>query len=440
LKKVLVVTYYWPPAGGPGVQRVLKFVKYLPEFGWQPIVLTVRDGEYPAIDETLNEEIPDECLEYSTVSLEPGHLYKKFVGMSQGSNIPNAILADEEVSVRQRISNIIRLNLFIPDAKIGWKPFAIKKGKELLQKQRPDIILSSSPPPTTHLIARRLAKHGGIPWIADFRDPWTEIHYYENQPRLKIAQKIDHHLEKEVLETATRITCISQQDIEKDFGTKVSPDKCRNIPNGYDEDDFQSIHFQAQPGDKFIMMHLGSVGSERNPVNLFQAISILAKEENVTPETFTVEFVGPVEESVVSSMEQFGIEQFVKLVPYLPHHEALKKMQSASALLLLVTQSEQNERILPGKTFEYMRAGKPLFALGPEKGEVAYILQQYESGAICDYSKLQNITNHLRHLFLQWKNQGQLQNKISGQVERFSRRNLTGELSKLFDECIATNE
>jgi hypothetical protein len=191
MKKVLIITYYWPPAGGPGVQRVLKFVKYLPELGWQPLVLTVKKGEYPAIDETLAKNIPPECKVFKTNIFEPSDLYKRFLGMDDKAKIPTAVLADNNPGLKKQIANLIRLNFFIPDAKIGWKKFAVEEGLKIIETEKPDLIFSSSPPPTVHLIAKKLAAKTNLKWVADFRDPWTDIHYYEKQPRLFFAKYLD---------------------------------------------------------------------------------------------------------------------------------------------------------------------------------------------------------------------------------------------------------
>jgi hypothetical protein len=185
MKKVLIITYYWPPAGGPGVQRILKFAKYLPDFGWQPLVLTVSKGEYPALDKSLYKEIPQEAEVFKTKSFEPNLLYKKFVGLDQDASIPISVLSEEKSSLKKSLAHWIRINFFIPDAKIGWQPFAITEGKRIIENHQPDIIFSSSPPPTVHLIARRLKKYARLKWVADFRDPWTDIHYYENQNRIR---------------------------------------------------------------------------------------------------------------------------------------------------------------------------------------------------------------------------------------------------------------
>ncbi|MCK4715587.1 MAG: glycosyltransferase, partial [Candidatus Marinimicrobia bacterium] len=214
MKKVLIITYYWPPAGGPGVQRVLKFAKYLPEFGWQPIILTVKNGEYPAIDNSLQKEIPANCKVYNTFSIEPNFVYKKFTGMGSDEKIPTAVLAAENTNWKKRLANWIRLNLFIPDAKIGWIPFAVRKGKKIIKAEKPDIIFSSSPPPTVHLIARKLAKWSGIKWVADFRDPWTDIYHYNDVKRSAWSLNRDKDKEKEIVTSADEIITVSQNVAE----------------------------------------------------------------------------------------------------------------------------------------------------------------------------------------------------------------------------------
>ncbi|MCK4448327.1 MAG: glycosyltransferase family 4 protein [Candidatus Marinimicrobia bacterium] len=437
LKKVLIITYYWPPAGGPGVQRVLKFAKYLPEFGWQPIVLTVKNGEYPAIDESMQNDIPSSCQMYKTASLEPNLFYKKFTGMAVDEKIPTAVLAAESTNWKKRLANWIRLNLFIPDAKIGWIPFAVRKGKKIIKTEKPDVIFSSSPPPTVHLIARKLAKWSGIKWVADFRDPWTDIHYYENQNRNKVVKQFDSYLERSVLRDADKISCISRLDIEEDFAKKTDPEKCVNIANGYDEADFRNIKTGEIKSKKFIILHIGAVGKERNPLNLFKAICKLGDEKIIMPETFTLRFIGHVDELVLQSIKSENIEPFVDFISYLPHSEALAKTMLADVMLLLVTQSEKNRRILPGKTFEYMRTGKPILALGPENGEVARILQQTKTGSIFDYQNEEEIFQKLNDLIRAWKKGKPREFKGDEQIQLFSRKKLTEKLTELFDEMIS---
>lgn len=438
MKKVLIVTYYWPPAGGPGVQRVLKFVKYLPKLGWQPLILTVANGEYPAIDKSLEKNIPSECKVFKTSSLEPMALYKRFVGLDKNANIPTAVLADNSASLKKRFANWIRLNVFIPDAKIGWKKFAIKEGLKIIKNENPDLIFSSSPPPTVHLIASKLATKSGLKWIADFRDPWTDIHYYEDQPRLSFVKKLDKKHEEEVLKQADVVTCISQLDIELDFAKKTDAKKCINIPNGYDNEDFINLNVSNLPTKKFTLLHLGAVNKERNPVKLFEVVNSLRKKGIITKQNFQITFVGKVESIIKNTVEQNNISELVNYVDYLPHNKALQQMEKANVLLLLVTQSQKNRRILPGKTFEYMRAGKYIIALGPKNGEVARIIKETRTGKVIEYFDKAKMEKTLEALITTWLNRTSTADDNVELIKKYSREELTKKLVSVFDKAIAS--
>ena len=435
MKKLLIITYYWPPAGGPGVQRILKFAKYLPDFGWLPLILTVTDGEYAARDESLIKEIPEAVKIFKTPSLEPFRIYKKFVGISEEKSVPTAVLAEKEKNWKQKIANWFRINFFIPDAKIGWMPYAVLRGKKIIKEFNPDIIFSTSPPPTVHLIAHHLNKHSGIKWVADFRDPWTEIHYYENQNRLAFADYLDKCFEKKILKAANSIVAISQLDIETDFAAKSSPEKCWHIPNGFDEHDFEGFDFRQKSGKKFILLHLGAIGKERNPINLFKVIAELAKSNRISTETFTLRLIGNIENEIRESIASEKISEFVEFNDYLPHIEALSETVNASAMLLLVTQSEKNKRILPGKTFEYMRTLRPILALGPEKGEVDRILSETGCGIMIEYQNKEKIYNYLLKMINDWR-EGNYLNESFEFIKKYERKNLTGELVKIFENLL----
>lgn len=439
MKKVLIVTYYWPPAGGPGVQRVLKFAKYLPQFGWQPIILTVRNGEYPAIDESLINEVSTDIKVYKTGSLEPGFFYKKFLGLKNKDKIPVAVLAEKDQNWKKKIANWIRLNFFIPDAKIGWLPAAVSAGKKIIDREKPAIIFSSSPPPSVHLIARRLKKYSSLKWIADFRDPWTEIHYYEKHKRLRLSERFDSRLENTVLNVADKIVCVSQYDIEMDFGKKVSPNKCINIANGYDEADFRDFNGMKQPAKIFNVLHLGAVGIERNPVNLFKAIQRMDSEHIISQHDFQLTFVGKVEEVIHDSIKDYGISGYVTFVPYVPHRQALEFSSKATIMLLLITQSQKNIRILPGKTFEYMRIGRPVFALGPKGGEVARILAETRTGFTIEYDEVDKIYKTLVKLFTTWEQNKQSMSERKVDISKYSRWQLAKKLVNLFEEVLDGN-
>ena len=217
MKKVLIITYYWPPAGGPGVQRVLKFAKYLPEFGWEPYILTVKYGEYYAIDDKLLDEIPENLQVYKTSAFEPYNLYRKVLGKSKDKSLPVYILnTSKKDSLLERISKWIRVNLFIPDPRMFWLPFAASKGEKIIKEKNIDLIFTSSPPHTVQLIGKRLSKITGKPWVADFRDPWTKAFWFSEIKRTSFSAKINKSMEKGVLDSADALTFISDSLFSKE--------------------------------------------------------------------------------------------------------------------------------------------------------------------------------------------------------------------------------
>ena len=284
-----------------------------------------------------------------------------------------------------------------------------------------------------HLIARKLKKYSSLKWIADFRDPWTDIHYYENLHKNSISNKLDHRLEKAVLNESDKIVCVSQYDIDMDFGKKVSESKCINVANGYDEMDFNEVN-QSEPNQNiFNLMHLGVVGIERCPNNVFKIIGELDKKKIISESNFQLTFVGKVETEVKQIIDKFEIGKFVKFVSYLPHHEALKFSSQASALLLLITQSKKNVRILPGKTFEYMRMGIPIMALGPENGEVARIFNKSDFFKVIDYENYKAISDFLIYMMSNYKENKHVVVNPSFDIEKYERKNLTKQLASVFD-------
>ena len=248
---------------------------------------------------------------------------------------------------------------------------------------------------------------------------------------------MDRKIELNVLKKAHKITCISNYDIEMDFGRKIDKSKCINLANGYDEADFSKISTDFNFNGPFNILHLGASGKERNPRNLFKAINKLDKEAVINPSSFRLTFVGKVETSVIDTIKYYDIFKYIHLVPYLPHKEALDFVKEASLMLLLITQSKKNIRILPGKTFEYLRSKRPIFALGPIDGEAARIINEAEVGVVLDYDNEQAIYTHLKNYYRSWhygKKEGFIFDDVK--VSNFSRQNLTKKLAEIFNNLI----
>ncbi len=427
MKKVLIITYYWPPAGGPGVQRALKFVKYLPQFGWEPIVLTVENPDSPVDDASLFEDIPEGTKVYKTKALEPFELYKKFTGKKSDSKIPNDVLVSKNnTSIKEKIANWIRLNLFIPDAKIGWKSYAVKKGLEIISDENIDAIFTTSPPQTVSLIGLALAKRSGVKWITDFRDPWMEIVYYQNIKRSWITTKIDSSLEKKVFSKANGVVTISN-DMIRLFKEKVKFQKFYLIPNGFDETDFANA--KKEINENFTIAYTGSISKDRVPYVLFSALNKLINEDGINNLSLT--FAGRYCKEFTAEIKRNNLSQIANLKGFVPHNESTKILQNADALLLVVDDVKDNKGFLTGKLFEYMGSKKPIFAIGPVSGDANEFLQQANSGAMVDYKDENGAYLLLKEMYENWNNNN---SQYTFEVEQFSRKNLTKKLAEVFEE------
>ncbi len=425
MKKVLIITYYWPPAGGPGVQRVLKFAKYLPEFGWQPIILTVENGEYPAYDESLSKDIPPICKVYRTRSIEPFKLYKKFTGMAENETIPVATLTEEKKNWKKKLAHWIRLNLFIPDAKIGWIPFAVKEGKKIIIKEKPDLIFSSSPPPTVHLIARKLAKWSKLKWVADFRDPWMEIAHLQKSKRCILTESIDSKLEKKVLHDSSKITIISE-NLKQLISKKTNPHKVSVIQNGFDKADFQNMGIV--PSEKFTISYIGNLSKQRIPYSLLYALRKLRLHD---PEfDFEFKIVGKICSEFEKEIDKNDLTHFTTISEYKPHDEALKILANSNILLLVINDIPNNLGFVTGKLFEYLACKKPIFAIGPVDGDAAKILRDTDSGVMIDYANFEGAYNLLVTYYINYRTGV---NQFIFDSSKFNRKAITRKLIDLFN-------
>ncbi len=368
MKKVLIVTYYWPPGGGAGIYRVLKFAKYLPHFGWQPVILTVQNGNYPVIDPSLEQDIPADCHVYRSKSFEPFGIYKKFTGRKSDERIPDYVF-DAKNNFKDIISRWVRINLFIPDSRMGWIPSAVKEGLKIIKNEHIDLIFTSSPPHTVQVIANRLAKKSGIKWIADFRDPWTDVLTYEGHRRNVLAAAIDRRLEKSVLRHADAITCVNQQYIDT-FRQQVD-NYYFKITNGYDEEDYSGIH--KTPGTKFRIKYTGNLSETRNISNMLSALVNLKPE---IKNNIEFSFYGFVNQKVKDRIEELQLLPLVNFNPYVPHLQALQHMVNSEILLLVIHESAGNKGMLTGKLFEYARSYNYILALGPGDGEADSISER----------------------------------------------------------------
>jgi len=425
MKKVLVITYYWPPSGGPGVQRVLKFVKYLPEFGWEPIILTVMDGEYPVIDESLLNEVDPKLKVYKTKSYEPFNFYKSFTGRRREEKIPkHAINKSGSESIKQKISRLVRANIFIPDARVGWVKSIELEGMKIIEKENPSVILSTSPPHSLQLGAKRLAEKSGLKWVADLRDPWTEAYWMKDIGRVSLAQSIDKKFERSVINKADDVIVVSSSLIQnyKDTGRQ----DFHVLPNGYDTDDFDNL--KKTGSDKFRILYAGGLSASQNPVNFFEAVSRLVDQ---VKQNLDINFYGSFHSSILDTINKNNISSLVNLHDYIAHNEAIKKMADADLLLLLIPNTKYNEGIITGKLFEYMAARNFILTVGPPKGDAANILEETGSGKVIGYDE--DPSKIIIEQFERWKKKEILQVDEEA-LNKYTRRSTTQKLSQILSD------
>ena len=441
MKKVLIVTYYFPPSGGPGVQRILKFVKYLPEYGWDPIVLTVENGDFPARDETVFEEIPTNVQVIRTYIPEPYIFYRKFTGRKKDEAIDIAILSLDQKRPKkrsERFAQFVRRSIFVPDARIGWLPFAVFTGLKILRREPIDLLFSSAPPYTCHLIGLMLHYFTGLFWIADFRDPWTD--FLSTPIRTGLSKRIDKYLEKKVYQTADRVV-VAWPGILDDLQFKfsyVSTEKCHVIPNGFDFLDNYFYQPKFSLNERFIITYLGSLYGKRDATHFIQALTVLAAQDEEFSRSCLLRIVGRVGSTVLECLQRNLSQEMYEIIPYVPHHVAVEYLLSSDVLLLIVDDSPLGKNIVPGKIYEYIGSGKEVLALAFEESEVASILRESGTGQAIHSKDTYRIKSKLRELYDQW-HKGLLRNCTmnDSSLQKYSRKYLTGNLAALFEQVIS---
>jgi len=427
-KKVLIITYYWPPAGGPGVQRVLKFIKYLPEFGWDPLVLTVKDGEYPAIDNSLMADIPENCQVYESGTIEFFSLFKRLTGRQQKEKIETYILNRKQVSGKDKVFRWIRQNLFIPDARVGWVPFAIRKGKQIIKAEQPDLIFSSSPPHSLHLAAKALAKWSKLPWVPDFRDPWTDAFWDKHVGRTRLADYYNRKLERGVVKSATALTTVSPyfRDLLRD---KFAHPNFQVIHNGFDWDDF---NYEPRSQQQFSIVYTGHIAESQNPENLFTALRALPAELR---SKVRVDFYGIQDQVVKNSWYRAGLEDMITDHGYVSHSIAVQAMLNADVLLLLIP-NENATGTITGKVYEYLAAQNYILGIGPPSGVAAQLIEGCGAGKM--YAFHDSLESPIIDMIHQWEQYGAKKWHTTDveKIQVYSRRELSRSLTTLFNSLL----
>jgi glycosyltransferase involved in cell wall biosynthesis len=413
MRKVLVITYYWPPSGKASIHWPLKIIKHLPTFGWLPSVLTVDEDTFSQKDESLVKEIPDEVKVFHANSVEPFDVYKKIIGKRKDDQlIASETISRKNKSLAHRLSIWIRMNLFIPDARIGWYFPAVKTGANILRKEKVDAIVSVGPPHTSHLVGKKLASNFKLPHVPVFIDPWTDIAYYKDFKRSSLTKKIDKHLEQSVLNNASAVVFVTKtmlQDYIKKY--PFIKDKSNVLYWGYSEEEFKNLSTYEQKGDEKVIVHAGNIFSYQNPVNFWKQIKKEIDEGN----KLKLKFIGTVDPTIVESISDACLNNYTEYAGFLPYKKMLEEICNADCLLVCATEP----RHVPGKLFEYLRASKPIIAFGDGNNEVKEILQKATSGMIFGYEESGEVFFKEHYSFKTNKEF----------VEQFERKSISKELS-----------
>jgi len=434
LKKVLILTYYWPPSGGSGVQRWMYFCKYLPEFGFEPIVITAdeKNASYKFTDVSFLEKVKDIRV-LKTNTLEPLKLYSKVLGGDPRSNIPLGFSGEDNPSFFQKLSRFIRGNFFIPDARIGWNIFAYPKAAKIIENENINIVITTGPPHSTHLIGLKLKNKFNINWISDFRDPWSDIYYNELLYRTKYSNERDKILERKVLQKSDMIVTIGPS--MRDHLVEKLPEangKIHFIYNGFDPDSFKDIRVSKRK-DKFTVCHIGILSNSQPITSLLEALARFYSSDDPICKYLKLQFVGKVSPSIVREIKEKVAWTELELINYLPHRDTIQFMLNADLLFNSLAEMNESKLLISGKLMEYIATGNPILCLGNPDGDAAKLLRTLENSEVFDRSNIDGIHDFILNIFDKWKNNINLTNKVTLDYTRYETTKQLSQLIRKFN-------
>jgi len=427
MRSALIISYYYPPSGGPGVQRVLKFTKYLPQLGWRPLVLTVPEtADFPARDETLHHEIPPEAAVFRSSIVEFYDLYRKFLSQGRGSAIDMSTVMREGPGWKEKLTRGIRARLFIPDGRMGWLRPGVTLGRKIIETERPEVILATGPPFTAHWIGKKLAEWSGLPLVLDFRDPWTEATYYPTRPGF--ARRLDLRLQKACLDRASRVLTVNEQireDLERLYS--LDPGKFVTIANGFDESDFPA---STPKFEKWTLAHTGSIFKSRVPGVFLEEFGNWLREDPARTNQIRLVLAGRLAPEMKTALAKYLPPEVVDERGYVSHDESVRILQQSHRLLLLTGLDAQSEGMLTGKVFEYLGSGTQILALAPPAGELSTLLRRTGAGTTVDprdRSAVRKVVEGLGQA-------AEMTPTDTGALTPYTRRALTARLADVFAE------
>ena len=437
MKRVLIISYYWPPTGGSGVQRWVKFAKYLPSEGWQPVIYTPENPEQLAVDESLAAEVPEAAEVVKTRIIEPYELYKKLLrrsGHSKEAVEVNPVNAQNK-SLLQKAAMWVRGNLFRPDPRCLWIGPSVRFLKKYLSEHPVDLIVSTGPPQSMHMIGLRLSRETGLPWIADFRDPWTKIFYFKHLSMTPATERWHKKMEKMVLDEASAVVAVSplvQQEFQAMTDTPVEL-----ITNGFDECDFSSEPCTEAYGgasQEFTITHTGLFAADGNPTVLWDVLAEKCHADEAFRKLLRIKLIGKTDDQILKALKDRGLESSLINMGYQTHSVAVDQQRQASVLILPLRKEPEYRAVLPGKLFEYLASQRPILGIGQPDGAMAMIVNETRTGTVIDWNDKEGISQYIEQC---WKRH--LEGRLSSDgadLSRFTRRSLTRRMAGLFDKII----
>lgn len=428
MKRVLIITYYWPPSGGSGVQRWVKFSKYLPSQGWQPVIYTPENPDMPSIDQSLYSDIPEEAEIIKRPITEIYSIYRRISGNKGGGEV-NPINSQKK-TLKQKLMLAIRGNLFIPDPRISWLKPSVRFLKKYLREHPVDVIVSTGPPHSMHLIAREVSKATGIPWVADFRDPWTRMFYFKHLALSDWARKKHEKLEKMVLDNASAVVAVSPL-VQEEFKT-MTGNRIELVTNGYDPEDFGQV---VEPDGHFNIVHTGLFASDGNPETLWKVLSDLCREDARFADQLRIRLVGKNDTMILDSIHAAGLERNLVDLGYRDHTVAVREQMGSTMLILPLRKEPEYRATLPGKLFEYLGSQRPVLGIGQTDGAMARILADTGAGETFEWDDEAGIRTYV---LKRWEKflAGDDDSVPDNNIEQYSRKATARKMAALLESLI----
>lgn len=439
MKRLLIISYYWPPTGGSGVQRWVKFAKYLPAQGWQPVVYTPLNPERLAEDDSLSADIPACAEVIRTPIREPYALYRRIFGGRGGDGGEKREVNPVSRSRggwKKKLSLFLRGNFFVPDPRAGWVRPSVAFLLKYLEEHPVDAIVTTGPPHSMHLIGRdlcRALRRAGKPcppWLADFRDPWTKMFYFKHLALLPWNRRRHEKLEQSVLDEATRVVSVSPP-VRNDFQAATHTPVAL-ITNGFDPDDFPALPEEERVDEWFTLVHTGLFAADGNPLNLWQVLGEMCREDARLRDCLRIRLAGKVDGEIVEAIRQAGLGDSLENLGYLPHTAVTALQQGASVLMLPLRREPEYAAVLPGKIFEYVAARRPVLGIGQREGAAAQLLRDAGAGDMFDWDQTAPVRAFIETEWRRWLAGERTPHPTA--ADKYSRVELTCQLVALLNE------